>query len=69
MGKKKRGEIVAPEINKVFVSFVPVCCVAYVKPDVDPSCPPEPCARGEAGIHNVLARFGVGSQGKWASTL
>jgi hypothetical protein len=32
-------------------------------------CPPEPCNRGEAGIHNVLARFGIGSPGKWGTYL
>jgi len=32
-------------------------------------CPPEPCNRGEAGIHNVMARFGIGSPGKWGTYL
>jgi hypothetical protein len=39
------------------------------KPDVSPSCPPGPCARGEASIHNILARFGIGSPGKWGTYL
>jgi hypothetical protein len=29
-------------------------------------CPPEPCNRGEAGIHNILARIGVMDEGSWA---
>lgn len=37
------------------------------QPNVDPSCPPEPCAKGKAGIHNMLARLGVGSPDKWAT--
>ncbi len=28
-----------------------------------------PCPRGDAGIHNILARFGVGKTGKWGSYL
>jgi hypothetical protein len=32
-------------------------------------CPPEPCNRGDAGIHNVMARLGVGSAAKWATYL
>ncbi|MGB5192735.1 MAG: hypothetical protein WBN70_07120, partial [Polyangiales bacterium] len=30
-------------------------------------CPPAPCNRGEAGIHNVMARAGVGGPGKWGT--
>jgi len=32
-------------------------------------CPPEPCNRGNAGIHNVMARAGLGGPGKWGSYL
>ncbi len=32
-------------------------------------CPPEPCNRGTAGIHNVMARVGAGGQGKWGAYL
>jgi hypothetical protein len=32
-------------------------------------CQREKCARGDAGIHNVLARFGIGSPGKWGTYL
>jgi hypothetical protein len=32
-------------------------------------CPPEPCNRGEAGIHNVIARLGVLDEGSWATQL
>ncbi len=32
-------------------------------------CPPEPCNRGEAGIHNVMARAGIGGPGKWGTYL
>jgi hypothetical protein len=32
-------------------------------------CPPEPCNRGDAGIHNVLARIGVIDEGDWAAQL
>ena len=32
-------------------------------------CPPEPCNRGKASIHNVIARFGLGSPGKWGTYL
>jgi hypothetical protein len=39
------------------------------QPGVSPSCPPEPCASGKAGIHNVLARIGVLDEGNWAAQL
>ncbi len=29
-------------------------------------CPPEPCNRGDAGIHNVLANIGVMDEGNWS---
>jgi hypothetical protein len=29
-------------------------------------CPPQPCNRGTAGIHGVLARIGVTDPGRWA---
>jgi len=32
-------------------------------------CPPEPCTRGDAGIHNVLARIGLMDEGNWATQL
>jgi hypothetical protein len=32
-------------------------------------CTPERCNRGVAMIHNIMARFGVGSQGKWGTYL
>ncbi|MGD8316171.1 MAG: hypothetical protein PVH76_00410 [Myxococcales bacterium] len=35
----------------------------------DLRCPPAPCNKGKAGIHNVLARLGVMSEGKWATQL
>ena len=39
------------------------------QPNVDPSCPPAPCKRGAAGIHNVMGRFGIGSAGNWLTYL
>lgn len=35
----------------------------------DLRCPPAPCNKGKAGIHNVLARLGVMSEGNWAAQL
>ncbi|MGB8225085.1 MAG: hypothetical protein WCF10_21040 [Polyangiales bacterium] len=32
-------------------------------------CPPEPCNKGTAAIHNVLARLGVMDEGDWAAQL
>jgi hypothetical protein len=32
-------------------------------------CPPEPCTRGNANIHNILARVGVMDEGNWAAQL
>ena len=32
-------------------------------------CPPEPCTRGNANIHNLLARIGVMDEGNWATQL
>ena len=32
-------------------------------------CPPEPCNRGNAGIHNIIARLGLLDEGKWATQL
>jgi hypothetical protein len=32
-------------------------------------CPGEPCARGDAGLHNILARIGVMDEGNWATQL
>ncbi len=32
-------------------------------------CPDEPCNRGDAGLHNVLARIGVMDEGNWATQL
>jgi hypothetical protein len=32
-------------------------------------CPPEPCNRGDAGLHNILARIGVMDEGNWATQL
>ena len=32
-------------------------------------CPPEPCNRGQAGIHNVIARLGLLDEGNWATQL
>jgi hypothetical protein len=43
------------------------------KPDLEeqglPSCAPEPCKRGNARVHNVIARLGLGSEGKWGTYL
>ncbi|MGB8330104.1 MAG: hypothetical protein WCE62_08235, partial [Polyangiales bacterium] len=36
---------------------------------VSPSCPPEPCQEGKAGIHNILARIGVMEEGSWKAQL
>ena len=33
------------------------------------NCPPEPCGRGEAGIHNVMGRLGLGNPQKWGTYL
>ena len=30
-------------------------------------CPPGPCNRGNAGIHNVMGRLGLGGPGKWGA--
>lgn len=32
-------------------------------------CPPAPCRRGKGNIHNVLARLGVKSVGRWSAQL
>ncbi len=32
-------------------------------------CPPEPCNKGTAGIHNILARVGVMDEGNWSTQL
>ncbi|MBW2213029.1 MAG: hypothetical protein JRF48_01105, partial [Deltaproteobacteria bacterium] len=32
-------------------------------------CPPEPCTRGNANIHNILARIGLMDEGNWAAQL
>ena len=32
-------------------------------------CPPEPCTRGNAGIHNLIARLGIMDEGNWAAQL
>lgn len=32
-------------------------------------CPPEPCNKGTAGIHNIIARLGVMDEGHWKAQL
>lgn len=32
-------------------------------------CPPEPCNRGNALIHNIMGRVGIGEAGKWGTYL
>ena len=32
-------------------------------------CPPEPCTRGNANIHNLIARLGLMDEGNWATQL